>query len=69
MDNWQQCTMSSRGVMARRRRLNYSMGLGHEGLDEEINAWSSEARYSDSNHRQFYGRWVALMNAGSWDQL
>ena len=68
MDNWQECTLSSRGAVARRRRLNYQMGLGHEGYDEGIKAWASDFRYSDSNQRQFYGRWVELMNAGSGDQ-
>ena len=30
MDNWQNCTLTSRGVVARRQMLNYQMGLGHE---------------------------------------
>ncbi|MCS5668025.1 MAG: aromatic ring-hydroxylating dioxygenase subunit alpha [Dehalococcoidia bacterium] len=69
MDNWQQCTMSGRGVVSRRRQLNYSMGLGHDGFDDEIKAWASDARYSDSNHRQFYGRWADMMEADSWAKL
>lgn len=66
MDNWQQCTINSRGVIARQRQLNYTMGLGHEGFDDEIKAWASESRYSDSNHRQFYRRWADLMAADTW---
>ena len=69
MDNWQQCTTSSRGVVARRRQLNYTMGLGHDSFDEEIKGWASEYRYSDSNHRAFYGRWADLMQADSWADL
>ena len=69
MDNWQECTLSSRGVVARRRQLNYQMGLGHEGFDKELGAWTSDFRFSDSNHRQFYGRWAEMMNADSWADL
>ena len=33
MDNWQGCTQTGRGVVARRHALNYEMGLGHERFD------------------------------------
>ena len=69
MDNWQGCTQSSRGAVARRRQLNYQMGLGHEKFDEELGAWVSDFRYSDSNHRQFYQRWGQMMAARSWSEL
>ncbi len=69
MDNWQECTQTSRGVMARRRQLNYQMGLGHEKYDEELEAWASDFSYSDSNHRQFYRRWGQLMAARNWSEL
>ena len=69
MDNWQQCTISGRGVVSRRRQLNYSMGLGHDGFDDEIQGWASDALYSDSNHRQFYGRWAGMMAADTWANL
>ena len=69
MDNWQQCTQTSRGVMARRRQLNYQMGLGREKYDEELGAWASDFTYSDSNHRQFYRRWGQLMSGSSWYDL
>ncbi len=69
MDNWQECTASGRGVVARRRQLNYQMGLGHEGFDEELQAWTSDFRFADSNHRQFYGRWAELMKAESWAEV
>ncbi len=34
MDNWQECTRTSRGVVSRRAVLNTQMGLGHERFDE-----------------------------------
>ena len=35
------------------------MGLGHERFNEALQAWTSDFRMSESNHRQFYRRWVA----------
>jgi len=69
MDNWQECTQTGRGVVARRYPLNYEMGLGHERFDEDLKAWASDYRFSESNHRQFYGRWAQLMAAGSWAEV
>jgi hypothetical protein len=46
--------------------LNLQMGLGHEGYREDLKAWASDARFSESNHRQFYRRWAQLMAAETW---
>jgi phenylpropionate dioxygenase-like ring-hydroxylating dioxygenase large terminal subunit len=69
MDNWQGCTQTARGAVARRALLNYEMGLGHERFDEELGAWASDYRYSESNHRRFYRRWAQLMAADSWAEI
>jgi hypothetical protein len=45
------------------------MGLGHEGFDAELQAWASDFRMSESNHRQFYRRWAQLMAAQNWAAL
>jgi 3-phenylpropionate/trans-cinnamate dioxygenase alpha subunit len=66
MDNWQECTQTSRGVVSRRYQLNMQMGLGHERFNQELGAWASDFRLSESNHRQFYRRWAQLMAADSW---
>jgi len=68
MDNWQGCTLTGRGVVARRYPITYEMGLGHERYDEALGAWASDYRYSESNHRGFYRRWAQLMAADSWAQ-
>jgi phenylpropionate dioxygenase-like ring-hydroxylating dioxygenase large terminal subunit len=65
MDNWQGCTQTGRGAVARRYPLCYEMGLGHERFDEEFGAVASDYRYSESNHRGFYRRWAELMAANS----
>ncbi len=69
MDNWQQCTQTGRGVVARRYPLNYEMGLGHARFREDLQAWASDYRFSESNHRILYGRWAQLMAAESWAEL
>jgi 3-phenylpropionate/trans-cinnamate dioxygenase subunit alpha len=69
MDNWQECTRTCRGVVSRRAFLNTQMGLGHEHFDEGLQAWASDFRMSESNHRQFYGRWAQLMNGATWSEL
>ena len=66
MDNWQGCTQTGRGAVARRDFLSYEMGLGHEHFDEELKAWASDYRYSEINHRGFYRRWAQLMSADGW---
>ena len=63
MDNWQECTRSSRGVVSRRYPMNMQMGLGHDRFDEELGAVSSDFRFSESNHRAFYKRWAQDMSA------
>ncbi len=69
MDNWQACTQTARGVVARRHPLNYEMGLGHERWDDALNASASEYRFSESNQRQFYQRWAQLMAAEKWAEI
>jgi phenylpropionate dioxygenase-like ring-hydroxylating dioxygenase large terminal subunit len=69
MDNWQECTRTCRGVVSRRLELNTQMGLGHERWREDLNAWASDFRMSESNHRRFYRRWAELMAAQSWAEL
>jgi phenylpropionate dioxygenase-like ring-hydroxylating dioxygenase large terminal subunit len=69
MDNWQGCTQTGRGVVARRYPLNYRMGLGHERFDPERGAVTSDYRYSEQNHRGFYRRWAQLMAGENWTQL
>ena len=69
MDNWQGCTQTARGAVARRALLNYEMGLGDERFDEELGGWASGYRYSESNHRRFYRRWAQLMAADSRGEI
>ena len=57
-----------RGVVARRQQLDLQIGLGHEGFDEDLKAWASDFRMSESNHRNFYQRWSQLMAGDGWPE-
>jgi phenylpropionate dioxygenase-like ring-hydroxylating dioxygenase large terminal subunit len=69
MDNWQGCTQTARGAVARRQMLNYEMGLGHERFDARFGASVSDYRYSEANHRGLYRRWAQLMTGAGWGDL
>ena len=69
MDNWQECTQTCRGVVSRRVPLNTQMGLGHDRFDPDLEAWASDYRLSENNHRHFYRRWAQLMAASSWTEV
>jgi len=64
MDNWEECTRTCRGAVSRDLELNMQMGLGHESFDEDLMAYASDFRISESFHRRFYGRWAEMMAAG-----
>jgi hypothetical protein len=55
-DNWQERTRTRRGIVSRRYPLNMQMGPGHERINEDLMAGTSDYRFSESNHRQFYRR-------------
>jgi 3-phenylpropionate/trans-cinnamate dioxygenase alpha subunit len=69
MDNWLECTQTCRGVVSRRVPLNTQMGLGHDRFDPDLQAWASDYRLSENNHRHFYQRWAQLMAASSWAEV
>lgn len=56
-DNWMQATQASRGVATRRVRLNYQMGLGHEGTHDALRGRIGPF-YSDTCQRNFYQHWA-----------
>ena len=69
MDNWQECTITAKGVVARRYPMNLQMGLGHQKYDPEIDSLSSGFKFSEDNQRAFYKRWSDLMEASDWSEL
>ena len=63
MDNWQGVTDAASSTVSRRIPMNMGMGLGHESYREDLGALTSDYRFSEGNHRSFYGRWAELMSS------
>jgi 3-phenylpropionate/trans-cinnamate dioxygenase alpha subunit len=64
-ENWNQCTLSSRGRVARKYQFNYDMGKGREKYYEEFPGLAGEG-FSENNQRRFYQRWSQFMEADNW---
>ena len=60
--NWQHCTETARGAVARRYPQNVQAGIGHE--DIEMNQTLGGFRL-----RAFYVRWAAMMDAKAWSDV
>jgi phenylpropionate dioxygenase-like ring-hydroxylating dioxygenase large terminal subunit len=62
-ENWEQCTRSARGWMARQQFMDYSMGMGHEWYNDELKGAIGKAQ-SEGNQRGLYRRWASDMSKG-----
>ncbi len=62
-ENWEQCTTSSKGRVARHYRFNYSLGLDRHRTDEEFPGKVGNAA-NEINQRGFYEYWQHLMGGG-----
>jgi hypothetical protein len=69
MDNWQECTDTSRGIVSRRVPINQTMGLGRDEFNEEFMAHTSENPVSELSHRSFYDHWARVMSAEEWSDV
>ena len=68
MQNWQECTQTCRGVVARRYPMNLQLGLGHGGPSEELPGLVSESA-SETNQLYFYRHWAKVMSARDWGEI
>jgi 3-phenylpropionate/trans-cinnamate dioxygenase alpha subunit len=68
MQNWQECTQTSRGVVACRYPANLQMGLGNGEYGKDIPGLVSDKK-SDTNQLYFYRQWAKVMSAKSWDEI
>jgi nitrite reductase/ring-hydroxylating ferredoxin subunit len=69
-ENWDQSTRGTRGVIARRRPLNFSMGLGHGEVAKD-DSGSGHIMTKINEHAQLwtYRAWAEWMAAESWTDL
>jgi nitrite reductase/ring-hydroxylating ferredoxin subunit len=69
-ENWDQSTRGTRGVVARRYPLNFSMGMGHgEVLKDDTGSGHIWTKVNE--HAQFwtYRAWAEWLAAESWQEL
>jgi phenylpropionate dioxygenase-like ring-hydroxylating dioxygenase large terminal subunit len=59
MNNWQNATFTSKGVVAQRQPMTILAGLGHD----------KETPVTGTKLRAIYVRWAEMMNAASWDDV
>ncbi len=69
-ENWSHSTRGAKGTVTRTRRLNYSMGLGRDRVEEDNSGQARiETVVSEHGQRWNYQSWQEWMQADSWPAL
>jgi len=70
MENWNYVYPASKGTIARRQPYNFQAGMGRNYTDDRVPGFHlSLVDKSEEGHRTRFSRWLAFMEAGSWDDL
>ncbi|MEK7214826.1 MAG: Rieske 2Fe-2S domain-containing protein [Chloroflexota bacterium] len=69
MENWNYVFPASLGVAARKDPYNFAMGIGHSFTDDRVPGFTLNAKSSEEPARARFSRWLAFMEAKSWDDL
>jgi hypothetical protein len=70
MENWNYVYPASRGVIARRNNYNFANGYGRgEERDDIPGVMVFNGSHTEESHRARFSRWLAFMEASSWDDL
>ncbi|MGV3571879.1 MAG: aromatic ring-hydroxylating oxygenase subunit alpha [Ramlibacter sp.] len=62
-DNWENATQANQGVVTRRQKLHYGLGMDSAIEHEELKGSVHLRKYNDTNQRAFYGKWLEFMCA------
>lgn len=68
-ENWEHATQANTGVITRRQKLHYALGLNSAIEHTELRGSIHHRKYNDANQRAFYGRWRDLMAAAEWSDI
>jgi len=60
-DNWENATATNLGVVTRRQKLHYGLGIDSRIEHEELKGNVHLRKYNDANQLAFYRRWLELM--------
>jgi len=62
-ENWELSTSANRGIVTRRQRLHYKLGIGSEVEHPELPGNVYKSQLNDANQRCFYARWAQEMSS------
>lgn len=68
-ENWEYSTRVNAGVVTRRQKLHYGLGLNSRIEHPELRGNVFRSQVNDANARAFYARWAQLLEADSWAQV
>ena len=68
-ENWEHATAANAGVVTRRQKLHYGLGLGTRIAHPELRGEVHRNQVNDANQRAFYRRWLELMTAATWSEV
>ena len=69
MENWNYVYSASRGTTARKHNYFFRNGIGHGKYDDRFPGVIVNGSYTEEAHRARFSRWLAFMEAQSWDDL
>jgi hypothetical protein len=69
MENWNYAFPASLGMMAQKLPYNFEMGIGRGFTDDRVPGFTLNYRMSEEPARARFSRWLAFMEAKSWDDL
>jgi hypothetical protein len=70
MENWNYVYPASQGVIARKHNYNFSNGFGRATTNDDVpGVIVTNGSHTEESHRARFSRWLAFMEAGSWDDL
>jgi hypothetical protein len=69
MENWNYAFPASLGITAQKLPYNFEMGLGHGFEDDRVPGFTLNKFPSEEPARARFSRWLAFMEAKSWDDL
>jgi hypothetical protein len=68
-ENWNYAFPASLGTIAHRLPYNFEMGIGHSFTDDRLPGFHLQRGASEEPARARFSRWIAFMEAKSWDDL
>jgi phenylpropionate dioxygenase-like ring-hydroxylating dioxygenase large terminal subunit len=69
MENWNYVYPASQGAQARKQDYFFANGLGRGKYDDRLPGVVFNGSYTEEAQRARFSRWLAFMEAGSWDDL